>query len=61
MPAAIWSNPRDTVTPPNHAERLVDTIRSAFLVSSDNAPGHAEIADPDAARRELYFWLADDR
>jgi pimeloyl-ACP methyl ester carboxylesterase len=59
VPAAIWSNPRDTVTPPNHAEWLVDAIASAFLVSSDNAPGHAEIADPDTARSELYAWLVE--
>jgi pimeloyl-ACP methyl ester carboxylesterase len=58
-PAAIWSNPHDTVTPPNHAEWLVDAMPSAFLVSSDNAPGHAEIADPNAARSELYSWLLE--
>ena len=57
VPTAIWSNPRDTVTPPNHAEWLVGAIPAAFLVSSKNAPGHVKLDEPDAAWTEVYSWL----
>ena len=56
-PTAIFSNPGDTVTPPNHAEWLVDAIPNAHLVSSLNALGHVAVDDPDLARRDLYEWL----
>jgi pimeloyl-ACP methyl ester carboxylesterase len=60
-PTWIWSNPNDTVTPPNHAEWLARMIPNAFLVSSPNALGHVAVADPDAARIELYTWLISGR
>jgi hypothetical protein len=44
-------------TPPNHAEWLVAHIRSAVLVASANAPGHADIEDRMRARRAVYAWL----
>ena len=56
-PTWIWSNPNDTVTPPNHAEWLARTIPNAFIVTSRNALGHAAVDDPEAARAELYSWL----
>ena len=56
-PTWIWSNPNDTVTPPNHAAWLASAIPNAFLVSSPNALGHAAVEDPEAARAELYSWL----
>jgi len=56
-PAVIYANPNDTVTPPNHAEWLVTHIRSAVLVTSANAPGHANIDDKSRARRAVYAWL----
>jgi pimeloyl-ACP methyl ester carboxylesterase len=56
-PTWIWSNPNDTVTPPNHAAWLASRIPNAFLVASPNALGHAAVKDPDAARTELYSWL----
>lgn len=56
-PAVIYANPNDTVTPPNHAEWLVTHIRSAVLVRSANAPGHANIDDKSRARRAVYAWL----
>jgi pimeloyl-ACP methyl ester carboxylesterase len=57
VPAVIYANPNDTVTPPNHAEWLVAHIRSAVLVASANAPGHADIEDRLRARRAVYAWL----
>jgi pimeloyl-ACP methyl ester carboxylesterase len=57
VPTAIWSNPRDTVSPPNGAEWLVGAIPAAFLVSSRNAPGHVKLDDPDAAWTGVYSWL----
>jgi pimeloyl-ACP methyl ester carboxylesterase len=57
VPTAIWSNPRDTVTPLNHAEWLVGAIPAAVLVSSKNAPGHVKLYDLDAAWTEVYSWL----
>ena len=56
-PTVIYANPNDTVTPPNHAEWLVAHIRSAVLVRSANAPGHADIDDPLHARKAVYTWL----
>jgi pimeloyl-ACP methyl ester carboxylesterase len=53
----IWSNPNDTVTPPNHAAWLAQRIPNAFLVTSTNALGHVPVDDPEAARTELYSWL----
>jgi pimeloyl-ACP methyl ester carboxylesterase len=57
VPAVIYANPNDTVTPPNHAAWLADHIASAVLVASANAPGHAEIGDATGARRAVYSWL----
>lgn len=56
-PTWIWSNPNDTVTPPNHASWLAEAIPNAFLVTSPNALGHVAVEDPEAARTELYSWL----
>jgi pimeloyl-ACP methyl ester carboxylesterase len=56
-PTVIYANPNDTVTPPNHAEWLVAHIRSAVLVASANAPGHAAINDTLRARTAMYTWL----
>jgi pimeloyl-ACP methyl ester carboxylesterase len=56
-PAVIYSNPNDTVTPPNHAEWLVAHVRPAVLVASANAPGHAGIEDTLHARKAVYTWL----
>jgi pimeloyl-ACP methyl ester carboxylesterase len=56
-PTWIWSNPSDTVTPPNHAAWLAQAIPKAFLVTSPNALGHVAVEDPEAARTELYSWL----
>ncbi len=56
-PTVIYANPNDTVTPPNHAEWLAAHIRSAILVTSANAPGHAAIDDAPRARRAVYTWL----
>jgi pimeloyl-ACP methyl ester carboxylesterase len=56
-PTWVWSNPNDTVTPPNHAAWLTRTIPNAFLKTSVNALGHAAVEDPEAARTELYSWL----
>jgi pimeloyl-ACP methyl ester carboxylesterase len=56
-PTVVYANPNDTVTPPNHAEWLAAHIRSAVLVVSANAPGHAEIEDTLRARRAVYTWL----
>lgn len=57
VPTAIWCNPRDTVTPLNHAEWLAAAIPGAVLVPSTNAPGHARLEDPDAAWTGVYSWL----
>jgi pimeloyl-ACP methyl ester carboxylesterase len=56
-PTWIWSNPNDTVTPPNHAAWLASRIPNAFVVTSPNALSHAAVDDPEAARTELYSWL----
>jgi hypothetical protein len=58
-PTVIYANPNDTATPPNHAEWLVGHIRSAVLVASANAPGHARIDDTLRARRAIYSWLIE--
>ena len=60
-PTAIWSNPSDTVTPPNHAEWLARAIPAAFLVTSANALGHVAVGDPYAACTALYSWLVGAR
>lgn len=57
VPTALWCNPRDTVTPLNHAEWLAATVPGAALVVSTNAPGHARMSDPDAAWTKVYSWL----
>lgn len=54
---AIWCNPRDAVTPSNHAEWLAGAIPAARAVFSANAPGHARLVDPDAAWSAVYSWL----
>ena len=59
-PTWIWSNPNDTVTPPNHASWLAEAIPNAVLVTSPNALGHVAVDDPEAARTELYSWLIGD-
>ena len=56
-PTWIWSNPNDTVTPPNQASWLARMIPNGFLVTSPNALGHVAVDDPSAARTELYSWL----
>jgi pimeloyl-ACP methyl ester carboxylesterase len=56
-PTVIYANPNDRVTPPNHAGWLVAHIRSAVLVASANAPGHAGIEDTLRARKAVYTWL----
>jgi pimeloyl-ACP methyl ester carboxylesterase len=56
-PTVIYANPNDTVTPPNHAWWLVAHIRSAVLVASPNAPGHAAINDALRARKAMHTWL----
>jgi pimeloyl-ACP methyl ester carboxylesterase len=57
VPTAIWCNPRDTVTPLNHAEWLAATIPGAVLVASVGAPGHVRLSDPDATWTRVYSWL----
>jgi pimeloyl-ACP methyl ester carboxylesterase len=59
VPAAIWSNPRDTVTPPNHARWVADRIPGAVLVSSPNAFGHAPVEDVERARRAMWTYLVE--
>ncbi len=59
VPAAIWSNPRDTVTPPNHAEWVAARIPGAILVSSPSAFGHAPVDDVDRARRAMWAYLIE--
>jgi pimeloyl-ACP methyl ester carboxylesterase len=57
VPTAIFSNPADTVTPPNHAEWLANAIPSSSLITSRNALGHVAVDDPSTARGDIYTWL----
>jgi pimeloyl-ACP methyl ester carboxylesterase len=57
VPTAIWCNPRDTVTPPNHAKWLAGAIPAAAVASSRNAPGHVKLGDPDGAWTCVYSWV----